>query len=129
MTLSNIAQSYPHEASTAFAHEFSSRWSYLSRSILNISHLLEPLERLIHHHLIPAITGRPSCSQNERLLLSLPPCLGGLGIVRPDTESSYAYAASRNITVPLAELIISQDPTHHVDDSRIKEPKAREHTI
>ena len=36
-----------------------------------------------YNHLIPAITGRPPCSQIERDLLALPVRLSGLGIINP----------------------------------------------
>jgi hypothetical protein len=70
--LSKIALSYPHEALAAFTHGFSSRWTILSRTIANTSDLFKPLENVIHSNFIPALTGRAPCSDDERLLLSLP---------------------------------------------------------
>ena len=70
--LSKIALSYPQEALAAFTHGFSSRWTYLSRTIPNTSDLFKLLENVIHSNFIPALTGRAPCSDDERLLLSLP---------------------------------------------------------
>lgn len=54
--------------------------SLLSRTIPDIADLLNPLEEAIQQHLIPALTGRPPCSKEERDLLALPIRLGGMGI-------------------------------------------------
>ena len=56
--LSEIAQTQPHAAYCAYIHGLSSRWT-LSRTIPDISTLLQPLEDAIHQYLIPALTGRP----------------------------------------------------------------------
>ena len=124
-TLSMIATTYPQEALAAFTHGFSSKWTYLSRTIPNISHLLKPLEKVIHCQFIPALTGRPPCSENERLLLSQPARLGGLGITKPDFESDHCYEASKCITAPLASLIKSQDVDGSVDESKIDDAKKK----
>ena len=51
------------------------------RTMPEVGPLLQPFEDKIRHIFIPALTGRPSCSDLERLLqiLSLPARLGGLG--------------------------------------------------
>ena len=129
LTLSRIAKSYPHEAFSAYTHGFSSRWTYLSRTIPDIAHLFQPLEKIIQNHFIPALTGRPPCSKNERLLLSLPARLGGLGITKPDDESSHLYEASKYITAPLADLITSQNIKAHINFSKVKEAKVHMRNI
>ena len=48
------------------------------RAVQSIGHLLQPLEDIIHHYLIPALSGRNPCSELERELLSLPCRLGGM---------------------------------------------------
>ena len=101
------------------------KWTYLSRTIPNISHHLKPLEKVIHCQFIPALTGRPPCSENERLLLSQPARLGGLGITKPDSESDHCYEASKCITAPLASLIKSQDVDGSVDESKIDDAKKK----
>ena len=124
MTLSKIAKSYPQEALLAYTHGFSSRWIYLSRTIPDIARLFQPLEEIIQNHFIPALTGRSPCFKSERLLLSLPARLGGLGITKPDDDCSHSYEASKCITAPLADLITSQSIKARVDYSKVKEAKA-----
>ena len=75
-TLSEIAQTQPHAAYAALTHGFCSKWSFLSRVVEGIDKLLKPLEEVIVHKLIPALTGRSAISQTERELLSLPARLG-----------------------------------------------------
>ena len=43
----------------AFTHGLSSWWTFVSRTMSDIQHLLVPLEHAIHEFLIPALTGRP----------------------------------------------------------------------
>ena len=88
--LAQVATSQPHAAFAAFTHGLSSRWSYLTRTIPDIQDLLLPLEKEIHQTFIPAITGRPPCSELERDLLSLPARLGGMGLTNPGTVSQSA---------------------------------------
>jgi len=42
--LADIAKTQPQAAYSAYVHGLSSRWIFLSRTIPNISHLLEPVE-------------------------------------------------------------------------------------
>ena len=60
--------------------------------------------------LIPALTGRPPCSREERDLLALLVRLGGIGIVNPISMSQHVFEASVKLTSPLVVTIISQDP-------------------
>ena len=113
--LSEIAQTQPHAAYCAYTHGLSSRWTYLSRTIPDISTLLQPLEDAIHQHLIPALTGRPPCSDEERDLLALPVRLGSMGISNPTQMSSHAFESSVQLTTPLVTKIIEQNHSGTVD--------------
>ena len=113
--LAQIAVSQPHAAYTAFTHGLSSRWIFLSRTLSNISELLQPLEDAIHRELIPAITGRPTCSQEERDLLALPVRFGGLGIINPTKTPASVFQASQKLTTPLVKAITAQDPNGEVN--------------
>lgn len=113
--LAKVAISQPHAAHAAFTHGLSSRWSYLLRTIPDIQDLLLPLEDAIHHHFIPALTGRPPCSSLERDLLSLPVRLGGLGLRNPAAESPSIFQASQHLTAPLVALIVAQEAKQIVD--------------
>ena len=121
--LADIATSQPHAAYAAFVHGLSHRWTFLSRTIPEISNLFQPLEDAIHQMLIPALTGRPPCSILTRNLLALPVRLGGLGLVNPSTTSDLNFQASEKLTAPLVAIISSQDQTQGVDDAEISTMK------
>eukprot|EP00117_Sycon_ciliatum_P014358 scpid90298/ scgid0023/ len=65
---------------------------------------LEPLERAIHHKLIPAITGRSSPNDSIIRLFALPYWPGGLAIMQPSTIIRQ-YETPRFITAPIVQLI------------------------
>ena len=121
--LANIAQTQPHAAYCTYTHGLSSRWSFLSRTIPDISDLLQPLEEAIQQHLIPALTGRPPCSREERDLLALPVRLGGMGIINP-VSSSCVFVASVRLTSPLVAIVATQDQDQSVDILEVMEIKA-----
>ena len=122
--LANIAQTQPHAAYSLYTHGLSSRWSFLSRTIPDIADLLKPLEETIQQHLIPALTGRPPCSREERDLLALPVRLGGMGITNPVSTSHRNFEASTRLTSPLVATIATQDQDRLVDISEVLEAKA-----
>ena len=113
--LAKVAVSQPHAAYAAFTHGMSSRWTYLMRTIPNLHDILLPLEEAICQHLIPALTGRTSCSTAERDLLALPVRLGGLGLANPATLSSPSFQALGLLTKPLVDLIRSQETNQTVN--------------
>ena len=114
--LAKVAVSQPHAAYAAFTHVMSSQWTYLMRTIPNLHDLLLPLEAAIYQHLIPAITGRTSCSTAERDLMALPVGLGGLDLINPATLSLSSFQASEH---PLVDLIQSQETYQTVDPELI----------
>ena len=97
----------------------SSQWTYLMRTIPNLHDLLLPLEAAIYQHLIPAITGRTSCSTAERDLMALPVRLGGLGLINPAILSLPSFQASELLTDRLVDLIQSQETYQTVDPELI----------
>ena len=110
--LSCIAKSQPHAAYSALTHGMASKWTYLTRTIFNTSHLIKPLGDAIRTYLIPALTGRAPPNDVERDLLSLPCRLGGIGICNPSKTAAFEYSASQRVTKPLCQLILQQDPTY-----------------
>ena len=64
--LAEVADIFPHAAYAAFTHGLFNRWSYLMRTIPDITDLLQPLEDVIHQSFIPALFGHPPCSSIER---------------------------------------------------------------
>ena len=115
--LANVAGSQPQAAYAAFIHGTCSKWKYLCRTVPHCGPLLQPIEDKLHQRLIPAITGRPPCSQAERSLLALPIKMGGLALANPVTTANQDYESSTSITSTLAQDILNQatafqnDPT------------------
>ena len=70
--LTEVADSQPHAAYAAMTHGFTSKWTYLTRTMPNISELLAPLEQTIRIRLIPKLTGREAPNDSERQLFALP---------------------------------------------------------
>ena len=127
--LSEIAGDEPQAVYASFTKAISHRWTYLQRTVPNISHFFEPLEAAIRDTLIPAIVGR-KISDMERKIFALPVKLGGLGIYNPTKTSDIEFAASTAITANLTEIICrqEQDLTNYDRESIIaamKEVKVR----
>ena len=126
--LSTIALSQPHAAYAAFTHGLARRWAYLLRTVQGISPMLRPLEDAIHQQFLPALTGRPACSPEERELLSLPVRLGGLGINDPTMSAHTEFATSTQISAPLVALIvaliIAQENKYSIDQRELRKIKA-----
>ena len=90
-------------------------WNYLTRSTKDISHLLQPLEDIIRTKFIPALTGRPAPNDDLRALLALPCRLGGLGLVNPTSTADQEYSASRKVTSPVVNAILTHDDHYTYD--------------
>ena len=71
--LVKVAQSQPHSTYSAFTKGLSSQLVYVSRTIPDISTLMQPLEDVICCVLIPALTGRAPPNDFEHDLFALPP--------------------------------------------------------
>ena len=123
--LSKIGETEPHAAYAAFTHGWKHKWTYLSRTIADIGELMRPLENCIRYSFIPAITNGHKCNDEERLILTLPPRLGGLGIPNPVTSADQEYNNSLKVTSALAERIITQEQWNDVDEQNIKEIKSK----
>lgn len=114
-TLAKIAGTQPHAAYSAFTHGFASKWSYISRTVPGCAQLLLPVESAIRSKLLPALTGRPPFSDDERALLALPARLGGMGILDPVQMSPIEYHASLKVTQPLTEAILQKSADYSFD--------------
>ena len=86
---------------------------------------MTPLENCIKYSFIPAITNGHKCNDEERLILMLPPRLGGLGIPNPVTSADQEYNNSLKVTSTLVERIITQDQWNDVDEQNIKKIKIK----
>ena len=99
--LSEIAITQPQAAYAAYTHGFKSKWTYLAWTTPNIETLLAPLEEVIRHKFLPAITGQNVFDGNLRSLIGLPARHGGLGITHPSQNSSTYYEDSKSIATPI----------------------------
>ena len=71
--LSDVAKSQPRAAFLALTCGLLCKWTYISRVVPNISHLLVPLDELLRTNLIPAITGRPPPNDHHQMTTTKQP--------------------------------------------------------
>ena len=121
--LTTFASSQAHAAYAAFTHGLSGKWTHPARTVPGTSNLLQPLEEVIRHRFISALIGRTAISDIERELLSLPTCLGGLGIMNPSEAIISQYTSSMKITAPLVTLIIQQS-TEYTHTTKLEQHQA-----
>ena len=109
--LSSIASIEPQAAYSCFVHGMKSSLNYFMRTTPRTADCLGPIEDIIRHEFIPALTGRAPISDVERELLALPCRLGGLDI--PDfTKSAISqFQASKRICSPIVDLILDHQPS------------------
>ena len=126
--LSEIALSQPHAAFSALTHGLLSKWTYLSRVIPNISHLLIPLDSVLRSDLLPALTGRPPPGDLECALFALPARLGGLGIRFPSRNADKELQSSLFVTSSLTDHILDQDKKYGQDIIDEQRPPSADRT-
>ncbi len=119
--LAKIAEDEPQSAFCAFNTAIAHRWTFLQRTVENISIYFQPLEDAIRHTLIPALVGR-QVTDIEREMLSLPYRFGGMGIQNPVETADREYDTSVEITRDLTQLILAQD----MDVSKVNVVKTKE---
>ena len=107
-TLARIASTQPHAVYSALIHGFTSKWTYLCRTIPDISELMRPLDNILRSSIIPALTGRPPPNDLEATLFSMPVRKGGLGIRLPSNVADSEFRSSTQITSPICAHIASQ---------------------
>ena len=103
-----IAATQPQAAYSALVKSIQNRWMYISRTTENIGYLLQPIEDILRHELIPAITGRQAISDAERRMFALPTRLGGLGIDILPELADRLHSSARKVTEPLKNSICSR---------------------
>ena len=106
--LSEICSSQPHAAYAALTHGLSSKWSYLTRTIPNVRHHLQPLDNILWSVFIPVLSGRPPHNDIDMSLFVLPFRLGGLGLTLPSLRADHDFKTSLSVTFPLRDLIQNQ---------------------
>ncbi|CAM1309822.1 Uncharacterised protein r2_g1998 [Pycnogonum litorale] len=110
----------------SLTHGLLGRWVYLLRTMPETSTYFTTVENAIRLQLIPALTGRPPPTDNERELMELPTRDGGLGIIGSDLSAlKTQYTNSRKITMPLIELIKNQNIELGIAPTTISEIKLK----
>jgi len=101
--LKEYASSSPQEVYHCLKRSTMSKLTFMSRTTPLFCDNLKAVDQKISTEIIPAITGRPPISSNERQLLSLPAREGGLGLceisdMRTNLENS------KRLSEPLSTL-------------------------
>ena len=115
--LADIAKSEPQAAYAGFVTGFQHKLNYHLRVLPNIEDLLSPLDDIINSKFIPAISDGHICSVDERLLLSLPVRLGGLGLPIFAKRSQQDYNCSLSICQQLITNIKQQTVGYVFDNN------------
>ena len=126
--LSSIAVTQPHAAYAAFTHGLKHKWTYLIRTIPDISVLIQPLEDAIRHKFLPSLTGQNALNDETRELMALPVRHGGLGIINPSHNNQIQHQSSEHITAPLVSLIVQQSHTYP-QEAKAEQLRAKEQAV
>jgi hypothetical protein len=108
--LEKIAKVEPHVAFTAYTFGFQHKYTYIMRTIPDISDHLKRLDKAIDEHLLQHLVHNHNFNYSERQWYSLPARMGGLGIIIPSEISDLCYQSSKAVTANLVDRIIFQ---HH----------------
>ena len=126
--LSEIAITQPQSAYACFVGGYQHRFSYFIRTIPNMEDYLQPIEDVIRHQFIPAITGGKVVNDSERNLLSLPPNMGGLGLKNIRELAPIEHENSKCFTKNLQNEILNREPPQEAEiksTSTIKSEKTQ----
>ena len=104
--LTRIAVTNPQAAYTCYISGYQHRFSYYLRTIPQLEEYLQPIENILRHQFIPAITGGKTINDNERNLLSLPPQMGGLGLKNICEIAPIEHENFKQFTVKLQNQIL-----------------------
>ena len=80
--LSNISRTQPHAAYSAFIHGLRHHYTYIMKTVPEISAALKPLDKAIDNFFTVLFQGY-LFNEDERALLSLPARLGGMVLTIP----------------------------------------------
>ena len=116
MELENIAKVDPHIAYSAYVFGLQHQFTYVLRTIPQISKHLEILDKAIDRYLIQHLIKDHTITELERIWLSLPVRLGGMGLNIISEMAPHYYENSRRMTKALVDGIIHQhDPDPDVE--------------
>ena len=121
--LALFATSDPQSALAAFSHVLCHKWTYWMRTMSSDMVDFSRLEDIIVQEFLPCITGMPPLSQKNRLLLSLPTRLGGLGVSCPSSVAPLQRATSMAVSSQLQHAILQQSQLLDLDTEFIQAAK------
>lgn len=84
-----------------------------------IGHLLQPLEDILRHKFIPALTGRPPPSHVKCDLLGLLAGQGGIVIANPTKLPNIEYAASQMVCQPLSNHLMQRTTPLYIKEEQL----------
>ena len=119
-TLLEIACTQPHAAYAALVHGVIRKYTFVMRTVPNISTMLKHLDEAIDDFIKVILQGY-TFNDAERLLFSLPAKYGALGIIIQSMRSDLEYQNSLKITKVMSENVKNQD---NIYDDRKKEKSA-----
>ena len=123
MELENIAKVDPHIAYSAYVFGLQHQFTYVLRTIPQISKHLEILDKAIDRYLIQHLIKDHTITELERIWLSLPVRLGGMGLNIISEMAPHYYENSRRMTKALVDGIIHQyDPDPDVESENESRP-------
>ena len=117
--LIKIAKTQTHSAFSAFNHGLRHRYTFIMRTIPNISAFLKPLDKKIDEF-IKVLLNDHNFNHHDRLLYSLPAKKGGLGIIIPSNMSDKEYFNSREITRTSTNCVVTQEKVYTDNRKEIK---------
>jgi hypothetical protein len=120
--MTEIAKDEPQAAYTGFTRGLCHRWSYLQRTVPDISNCFEPLEKVIREEFIPVLVGR-SISDHERCIFELPVRFGGMGVSNPVKTADNEFKNSMYVSEKLTAQIYDQDTSSQPDLTDIRARK------
>ena len=122
--LPKIALVEPHLAYSAFNHGVKHQYTYIMRTIPDISVLLIPLDEAIDNFVRTLFYGY-SISAPDWVVFGLPILLGGLGLIISSKFSDDQYASSVELTQKLKKDITDQQEILNIDDSITRAAKQK----
>jgi hypothetical protein len=119
--LAQIAQASPQAAHSAFVHGMRHKWTFLQRTLPNISEKFQPLEDIIRAKFIPSLLGGQQVNDDLREWMALSGKNGGLAIENPVHDSCTKFTSSSLLCNSLVCHIIQQNPNFHTNKERQQE--------
>ena len=126
-TLSSMATTQPQAAYSVLTKGLSSSWTYHIRCSPCSPELLTAIDTVIGERLLPALLGdgvRPDSPERE--LLTFPVRYGGLAIPVLAASAPAEFIASRAVTKPLVQLLLTGDYISPPDVSCVPQMEAQE---